>query len=233
MALVYHYMKHFANKTLMMKSSIILLCFLVALAYGGESDREENYDCSCVDGTGDCDKRYHCPGSETLCPVTCGKCEPTLPPYHEKKHTTTPEEKAKINNMCADEHNTYNGVHLIFDKDIAHYAQLRAEYVVEQEELDQLDNIHDQCKRNLFPELRWLVGNYMPFNVAMDKEKAFKRALKVWYDEKDSNGDQSHYEAMTGHSLVGCGVASNEKITRVVVWYGTPKSKSKFINDEL
>uniref|UniRef100_A0A7M5X0L0 SCP domain-containing protein n=2 Tax=Clytia hemisphaerica TaxID=252671 RepID=A0A7M5X0L0_9CNID len=212
-----------------MKKSFILILCLVTFVYGRESGSggsggDGYYECSCVDTTGDCDERYHCTDNRRSCPATCGECVPTLPPYHEGEHITPPEEIKEINEICASEHNKYDGVNLVFDNSIAHYSQLRAEYVVEQQQ-GSYQNVHDKCKLNLFPDLRWLVGNYMPFNEPMDLIAALKRAIQVWYEEVNNpGGDQSHYEAMIGHSLVGCGVASNGKITRVVVWYGTPKA---------
>ena len=77
-------------------------------------------------------------------------------------------------------HNAYDEINLSFDKEIARYAQLRAEYVVEQEAKNQLQNVHDKCKLGLFPELRWLVGNFMPFEEHMDSETALKQAIKAW-----------------------------------------------------
>ncbi|XP_066936574.1 uncharacterized protein [Clytia hemisphaerica] len=197
----------------MVKNLAIVLSFLLALS-------EAAYDKCCIDLEGNCSKmstwicEYQGGRYKSTCRATCKVCQPSIPAYQNNK-ITTPQEKVKaINNLCSIEQNKYAGVNLRFHPKMAHYAQLYAEYMVK----NGLTNKHDCLKRYNFPGLTTMVGNLNAFFEDKDFGEALKSSIKAWYDS-----GSNMKSGMTDNQYMGCGVASNGKITRVVSWYGKGK----------
>ncbi|XP_066927745.1 uncharacterized protein [Clytia hemisphaerica] len=193
---------------MMLKSLTILLLYLVVISEAADPK-------CCIDLHGGCSEiaSWMCDhqGIKPICPATCKLCHVSAPPYQNNRITTSKRKVDTVKRLCASEQNKYAGVNLEFHYRMSYYAQLYAEYMVK----NGLTSKHDCMKRFNFPGLTTMVGNLNAFQEDQDLGKALKLSIKAWY-----NSGSNMKNAMTDSQYVGCGAASNGKITRVVSWYG-------------